>query len=318
METNHNINSLDKNEREIDLSELFTLLWDGKWLVVNITAIFSIVAIIYSLSLPNIYQSKAILSPVGDNGGGGLGQVMKNYGGLASLAGVNLSSTDAATNSVKALEKLNTLSFFENNIMPNIFLQDLMAVDYWDADDNKVVYDADIYDEATKTWVRSYEYPRTQVPTPQESFNVFAGHLQASKDIDTGFVTISVKHQSPFVAQAWTELIIDQLNYFFRSKDKLEAQAAMDYLNIQMAQTSFAEIKLVIAQLLQQKMQQLALVEANNFYVFDYIDPPAVMETKSEPIRSLICIIGAFLGGVLGCLIVIIRSFMGIKNFSKF
>ena len=89
----------------------------------------------------------------------------------------------------------------------------------------------------------------------------------------------------------------------------------MDYLNIQMSQTSFAEIKLVIAQLLQQKMQQLALVEANDFYVFDYIDPPAVMETKSEPVRSLICIIGAFLGGIIGCLLVIIRFYVGKKNF---
>ena len=81
----------------------------------------------------------------------------------------------------------------------------------------------------------------------------------------------------------------------------------MDYLNIQMAQTSFAEIKLVIAQLLQQKMQQLALVEANNFYVFDYIDPPAVMEQKSEPGRALICIIGAFLGAFLSIIIVLFR-----------
>ena len=88
----------------------------------------------------------------------------------------------------------------------------------------------------------------------------------------------------------------------------------MDYLNIQMTQTSFAEIKMVIAQLLQQKMQQLALVEASDFYVFDYIDPPAVMETKSEPVRSVICIIGAFLGGILGCLIVIIRFFTTYKQ----
>ena len=308
METNNN-NFVDKNEKEIDLKELFTVLWGGKWLIVSVTSIFSIIAIIYSLSLPNVYQSRAILSPVGDSGGGGLNQVMKNYGGLASLAGVNLSSADASSNSVKALEKLNTLSFFENNIMPNIFLPDLMAFDSWDASNNKIIYNTDIYDFDSQTWTRDYEYPRTQTPSAQESFDIFAGHFQASKDIDTGFVTISVKHESPFVAQAWTELIIDQLNYFFRAKDKLEAQAAMDYLNIQMTQTSFAEIKMVIAQLLQQKMQQLALVEASDFYVFDYIDPPAVMETKSEPVRSVICIIGAFLGGILGCLIVIIRFF---------
>ncbi len=315
METNNN-NFVDKNEKEIDLKELFTVLWGGKWLIVSVTSIFSIIAIIYSLSLPNVYQSRAILSPVGDSGGGGLNQVMKNYGGLASLAGVNLSSTDASSNSVKALEKLNTLSFFENNIMPNIFLPDLMAFDSWDASNNKIIYDTDMYDFDSQTWTRDYEYPRTQTPSAQESFNIFAGHFQASKDIDTGFVTISVKHESPYVAQAWTELIIDQLNYFFRAKDKLEAQAAMNYLNIQMTQTSFAEIKMVIAQLLQQKMQQLALVEASDFYVFDYIDPPAVMETKSEPVRSVICIIGAFLGGILGCLIVIIRFYITNKQSS--
>ena len=193
-------------------------MWGGKWLIVSVTSIFSIIAIIYSLSLPNVYQSRAILSPVGDSGGGGLNQVMKNYGGLASLAGVNLASADASSNSVKALEKLNTLSFFENNIMPNIFLPDLMAFDSWDASNNKIIYNTDIYDFDSQTWTRDYEYPRTQTPSAQESFNIFAGHFQASKDIDTGFVTISVKHESPFVAQAWTELIIDQLNYFLGQK----------------------------------------------------------------------------------------------------
>ena len=39
---------------------------------------------------------------------------------------------------------------------------------------------------------------------------------------------------------------------------------------------------MVIAQLLQhRKVQQLALIEVNDFYVFEYIDPPAAMEKKS-------------------------------------
>ena len=50
METNNN-NFVDKNEKEIDLKELFTVLWGGKWLIVSVTSIFSIIAIIYSLSL---------------------------------------------------------------------------------------------------------------------------------------------------------------------------------------------------------------------------------------------------------------------------
>ena len=43
-----------------------------------------------------------------------------------------------------------------------------------------------------------------------------------------------------------------------------------------MSQTSFAQIRQVIAQLLQQKIQQLTLIEVRDFYVFDYIDPPGV------------------------------------------
>ncbi len=318
METNQSNNSLDKNEREIDLSELFSVLWMGKWIIGSVTLLFSVSAIIYSLSLPNIYQSSALLSPVGDSGSSGLSQVMKNYGGLASLAGVNLSTTDSANNSVKAIQKLNTLSFFENNILPNIYLPDLMAVDHWDSKNNKTLYNTDVYDEVKKEWVRDNSYSKTQTPTIQESFNVFTTHLKVSKEVDTGFVTISVKHQSPVTAQAWTELVIDQLNYFYRAKDKLEAQAAMNFLNVQMSQTSFSEIKLVIAQILQQKMQQLTLIEANDSYVFDYIDPPAVMETKSEPSRSLICIIGAFLGGIIGCLIVIIRYYSNNNYLNEF
>lgn len=308
METNLNTNSPDKNEKEIDLGELFTVLWQGKLLITAAITLFSIAAVVYSLSLPNIYQSKAILSPV-ESDGSNMNQVMKSMGGLASLAGVNLSTGSSGGNTVKSLEKLNTLSFFKNNILPNIYLPDLMAVQSWNASTNKIKYDKNVFNEATQTWIRDAKYPRTQIPSTQESFTVFRGHFQVLRDTDTGFVSVIVSHQSPFIAQAWTELIVNQLNYFFRTKDKLESEAAMNFLNIQIAQTSFSEIKQVIAQILQQKVQQLTLIEASKYYVFAYIDPPAVMETKAGPKRSIICIFGAFLGGLLGSLIVIIRFY---------
>lgn len=313
METHNTNNNADNND--LDLREIFKALWMGKYTVVSVTALFIIVSVIYSLSLPNIYHSRAILSPVGESSGNGMSQVMKNMGGLASLAGVNLPSGDSGSKTLQAIEKLNTLSFFENNILPNIHLPDLMAIESWDAKTNDIIYDPEIYDEVSKTWTREYSYPETLIPSAQESFDVFgAENLVVFQDIDTGFVSITVKHQSPHVAQSWAELIVSQLNYFFRAKSKLEAEAAMDYLNMQMAQTSFSEIKLVIAQLLQQKMQQLTLIEASDFYVFEYIDPPAVMENKSEPSRAAICIIGAILGGLLGCLIAVVRYYSTDKD----
>ena len=84
-----------------------------------------------------------------------------------------------------------------------------------------------------------------------------------------------------------------------------------------MAQTRHTEIKQVIAQLIQQKMQQLTLIEANKFYVFSYLDSPLVMEEKVEPNRKSISILGAVLGGLLGILAILIQHHLGYRKLNQ-
>ena len=313
MDNNSNVDSKFIREDEIDLKELFQAVLNGKWLITSTTILFSVIGILYSLSLPNIYQSTALLYPT-EQQSNGLGGAMKAYSGLAGLAGINLSSQSSDSNSVKALEKVTSLSFFAENLMPNIFLPDLMAVDSWDKDTNLLIYDEDIYNETSKIWVRDFKYHQTQVPSAQESFEVFIEHLLVTEDQDSEFVTISVKHESPLIAQEWTELVVDQLNNYFRSKDKVEAEIAVSYLKEEIAKTNFTEVKQVIAELLQGRTQQLSLIEVGEYYVFAYIDPPVVMEKKSEPIRSIICIIFALVGIILGTALVIIRHYLKKNN----
>lgn len=303
MENNLYSKKSDLFENEIDFRKLFEVIWGGKWIVLTITSFFILAAIIHSISLPNIYKSSALLSAVDQQNS--INNTMKSYGGLATLAGINIPTQSNASNSIKAIDKVNSLSFFSDNILPNIFLPNLMAVKSWDSISNTIYYDASIYNESTKKWIRN-----SKIPTVQESFYVFKNkHLEISEDKNTGFITISVKHQSPHVAKTWVDLIVKEINYFFRAKDKVEATAAIDYLNIQIAQTSFTEIKEVIAQLLQQKTQLLTLIEVSDFYVFEYIDPPAVMESKSEPNRLLMCILSALIGITLGIVTVLIRDY---------
>jgi len=141
MENNIN-KKAPSNEDEIDLRKLFDAIWDGKWIIVASATILSIIAVIISISLPNVYKSEALLSPVVSEAGAG--QAMSNIGGLASLAGINL-QTQSVGNTTKALKKLRTLSFYEDNILPNIFLPDLMALNYWDSKNNKIIYDKNIF-----------------------------------------------------------------------------------------------------------------------------------------------------------------------------
>ena len=302
MENNINIKT-PSNQEEVDLRHLLDIIWSGKWVIIASTISLSIIAVLVSISLPNIYKSEALLSPVAYDGGSS--GAMNNIGGLASLAGINLQAQPVG-NSTKAIKKLRTLSFFEDIILPNIFLPDLMAFKSWDSQNNKIIYDKNIYNYETQVW--------TKKPSPQKSYKNFNKILEVTQDYETGFVTISIMHKSPYIAQEWTDLIVNQLNDFFRSNDKREAQAAMDYLNTQMALTSYTEIKQVIAELLQKKMQQLTLIEANEFYVFSYLDPPKVMEKKVKPNRRSISILGVVLGFLLGILIVITRDYFKAKN----
>ena len=48
---------------EIDLREIFYILMQGKWVILSLTSFVSIIGVIYSLLLPNIYESKALLVP---------------------------------------------------------------------------------------------------------------------------------------------------------------------------------------------------------------------------------------------------------------
>ena len=300
------------NYEEIDLRELFHILLKEKWIILYVTAFVSAIGVIFSLLLPNVYESKAILVPI--NTSSSMSGALQNYSGLAGLAGISLPSGGDEGNSEKAKKKITSLSFFENNILTNINLPDIMAIKSWNYKTNTIVYDKNIYDIDSNTWTRDYSYPQRQIPSAQESFEEFkTNHLRLSEDKKTGFVTLSIKHQSPFIAKQYTELIVDEINSFYRQKDKLESERAVSYLNQQILMTGLSEIKEVLAQLLQEETKKLALIEANEFYVFDYIDPPAVMEEKSEPKRALICILSALLGVILSFLLVLIKHY----TFSK-
>ena len=308
MQEAHNNKHSNDFDDEIDLRELIYVLFAGKWIIVSLTAFVSNVGVIYSLSLPNIYESKALLVPA--NSSSGTSAALRSYSGLAGLAGITLPSDGDEGNSAKAIQKIISLSFFENKILTNIYLPDLMAVKSWNSKTNTLAFDENIYDTKSNTWIRDYSYPNQPMPSAQESYKVFRGqHLSVSVDTKSGFITLSIKHQSPFVAKQWAELVVNEVNSFYRQKDKSESEKAVSYINQQISMTSLSEIKQVLAKLLEEETKKLTLIEANQFYVFDYIDPPAVMEQKSSPRRSLICILSALLGGMLSVLFVLTRHY---------
>ena len=295
------------HDDEIDLRELFGVLWRGKVQIVLVTALVAVLSILYALYLPNVYRSEALLAPAQEQDS--LAGAMQGLSGLAGLAGISLPE-GSASQSDQALEVLRSRSFFTEKIYPNIDLPDLMADPRWDPETNTLSYDDDLYDAGRGQWVREVGFPNQITPTAQEAHAFFIENtLNVSSDNATGFVTLSVDHVSPYIARDWAELMILEINEQFRARDHEIAISSIAYLNNQIAITSVVEVRQALSQLLQNQIQTSMLTDANPDYVFSVIDPPVPPELKDSPGRALIVILATLLGGMLGVMAVLVRHY---------
>ena len=81
----------DKVDLEVDIQELFLVIWGKKYQILLTTFVFAVASIIYSLSLSNYFQSESILvSKDSSKSSSSLGQ----YSDLAALAGFSLETGD--------------------------------------------------------------------------------------------------------------------------------------------------------------------------------------------------------------------------------
>ena len=106
------------------------------------TAFVSIIGVIYSLLLPNIYESKALLVPVDSSSS--ISGALGSYSSLAGLAGIRFLLSDEG-NSSKAIKKLALLSFFENNILL-IFIYQILWPLNLGIQNKYITYDESIYE----------------------------------------------------------------------------------------------------------------------------------------------------------------------------
>lgn len=299
-----------RSDDEINLRELWDIIWQGKWLIIAITAVFAIGSVIYALSLPNIYKAQALLSPEEEAQGGGISPMMGQLGGLASLAGISLGSGGGDNKVAVAKEVIKSRQFITNFIERHGILPELMAVDHWDRRGNKLIYDSDLYDAAQNKWVRDVDPPQKPQPSAWEAYKAFMEILTVSQDKETGFVTVAVEHQSPYIAEHWVALLVEEVNSVVKEQDVGEARRSIEYLTKQLDRVALAEMRSVFYQLIEEQTKTIMLSEVRDEYVFSTIDPAVVPEEKTKPKRALICILGTMLGGMLAVMFVFIRHFV--------
>ena len=121
-----------------------------------------------------------------------------------------------------------------------------------------------------------------------------------SEDKQTGYVTVSIDHQSPVVAAQWVNWLVEDVNAAVKAQDVAEAEKSIEYLKQQVANTSLADLQAMFFELIQSQTETVMLAEVRPEYVFKTIDPAVVPEEKVNPVVPDLRV-GYAVGWDVGC-----------------
>lgn len=298
------------NNEEIDLRELFSILWKGKWWIICITFTFAVASVAIALYLPNEYRATVVVQPKDSSSSGKLSSLAGQFGGLASLAGINLGAGQSSEATI-AMEIMKSWGFAENFINKHGLEPSLFAAIDWKQSDNKLIYDSKLYDKETMQWVKALpDNGKSMEPTSWKLYKRYKEVFSTSQDKDTGLISISATHYSPVLAKTWCELLVKDINEYMKQRALEESNQSIQYLKEQISVTNVAEIRSVFAQLIQEQYKTQMLAQVSDEFVYKTISVAKVPEEKVKPKRALIVLLGAFLGMVVSfCVVFILTVF---------
>jgi len=306
LENNAQMN--DQYDDEIDLRELFTVLWAGKIKIIAVTAMFAIASVIYALSVPNQYKATALLAPA-QSSGGGLSGALGQLGGLASLAGVSIGGGESSEAQI-AQEIMKSWNFIESFIADNDLAVEVFAAEGWSKGSNTLKIDNDVYDVEKNEWlIEDDDTGELRPPSSWKLFEKFSEQLAVSEDKKSGLVSVSIEYYSPQIAKQWLDMYVSAVNAHMQKRKVAEVTNNINYLQAQIEKTSIAEMREVFYTIIEEQTKNKMVAEASPEYAFVAVSPSMVPEEKSQPKRALICILGTLLGGMLSVLLVLIMHY---------
>ncbi len=185
----------------------------------------------------------------------------------------------------------------------------LMASSGWDQSTVGLIINNKICESAAEKWIRDVPPTKRPEPSPQEAYEKFAMLLSVSEDNKSGFISLSIKHYSPVVAQQWVVWLIEDINNTLREQEVAEAERSISYLKQQVEAILLADLQSMFFELIQSQTETIMLAKVRQEYAFKIIDPAVVPEKKPEPKRALIFVLGTLLGGMLAVLWVLVAHY---------
>ena len=277
----------ESQRRYLTLTDLVSVAWKGKYLVLIITTIFSIVTVFYSLSIEDFYDAQASFVEAEANNSANLNQGLT---GLAGFAGFNLETdTSKAAVASNILVSKRFLSTFVVNREALYFL----------------------------TGIKKEELASMEESNRNRVILQGAGMLRDSFNFNRlplkPVYRLRVRATNPELAMNWANWLIEDLNESMRQNDVLEAEKSIEFLERKAMTTSVSDLKALFFSMIESHAKTVMLSEIRKEYVFKTIDPAVLPFVKSGPLRVKMVAWAVVIGIGTGIVILLMLEFFGLK-----
>ena len=270
----------------MNLRSLIAVIWARRgWIAICIFAVTLVCAAIAFLMTP-VYRAEVMFvsATAGQSGlTGPLSSMLDSLGGLASQAGINLSSTsDSSVEETLAVLKSRqlTMSFInDNHLMPKLYAKK------WDA--------------AAQRW----KVPLDDQPTEARAFKKFDKEIRTvDRDKKSGLVTLQIDWRDRNEAADWANDLVRRVNAEMRARAIRKADDSLGFLQKELGTTADVDTREAVNKLIGTQVKQRMLANVTPDYAFRVVDK-AVAPDKDDPIRPqklALLLAGPFAGFALG------------------
>jgi len=272
---------------EISLIGLLRILRDGQRVIYLISIFFVLISIAIAIMTTPTFLAESLVAPAEKKGANRLNALVGQFGGLASLAGINLGGRSSSGEALALLKSRD----FTNKFISDLNLLPVLFSGQWNKKESKW------NDEANP-------------PTLWKAYRYFDKSIRSvSIDSKTGFITVGIEWKDPVVAAEWVNLLVERLNTRLRMKAITEAKKSIKYLESELQKTSVIDVKQSIYRLIEAQTKNKMLASTRKDFAFKVLDPAVAPEIKVRPKRTVMVIAGSVLGVVFSVVIVLLMNF---------
>jgi uncharacterized protein involved in exopolysaccharide biosynthesis len=263
-------------EDGLDLAALWRMAWDSKYFISLCAIVCGLLAVWYALTATQIYRAEVVVAEVHDSNMSGAASLASQFGGIASLAGINMSTGDSSSRQAQGIlqsRRLVEVFIQGEGLLPKLNENSTKPLTLW---------------RAVKQFREST--------------------LKIREDKRSGLTTISIEWRDPTAASTWANKFVACANEDLRTRALTDSSRNIEYLNKQISKTNAVEVQRGMYNLIEAETKKLMLANARTEYAFTVVDPAVSPEIRIRPQRTYIVLVGTMIGAMIGFAVVYVRK----------